>query len=218
MNDMRNILFDLDGTLIHSLPGIVDTIQATLRSLGKNPSSGQAFQSLVGYPLETVFEKLLGADDPDIGLAVRKYRELYMVTGLSRAYPFRGVPKMLEGLRAEGRSLFIVTARNETVARMILRDHGLDGLILSVRGERAEERWNSKADLVAEVMMKHGLAASDTTVVGDRHFDIEAALANGCMPIGVTYGYGTREELIDGGTEVLLDSVEELAEYLMKRK
>jgi phosphoglycolate phosphatase len=212
---MRNILFDLDGTLIHSLPGIEETIQATLKSLQKPTSNGQTFRPLVGYPLESVFTQLLGENDPDVELAVATYRNLYMELGLPMARPYEGIPELLETLYSEGRSLFVVTARNEEVAKMILHNHAMDPFLKSVRGERQGDGRDTKADLVAEVMLDQGLTAAETVMVGDRRFDTEAALLNGCSAVGVTYGYGSAEELIDAGTPVLAANPEELGAVLL---
>ena len=215
MRNRHNVLFDLDGTLIHSLPGIEETLRATLKFLGKNTFSSQLFRPLVGYPLETVFSILLGEGHPDIDSAVSTYRKLYVKLGLPQAYPFEGIPKMLADLHTEGRSLFVVTARNEEMALKILKNHGMNGYILSVRGEREGDGRDSKGELVADVLRNYTLPAEDTVMVGDRRFDSEAALANGCAAVGVTYGYGTREELTEGGAGILVDSPEELANLLL---
>ena len=215
MKKTHNILFDLDGTLIHSLPGIEDALQATLKSIGKNGYSKEVFRPLVGYPLETVFKKLIGKNDPDVALAVKAYRKFYMEVGLDQARPYDGILEMIRALYDKNRSLHVVTARNEQVAGKILQDHVLGEYIISVRGERQGDGRESKRDLLAEVLRDHRLDPSDTVMVGDRRFDTEAALANGCLAIGVTYGYGTREELIDSGADVLVDSPRELAEILI---
>lgn len=214
MNDKTNIMFDLDGTLIHSLPGIEKALEATLKSLGKDGFHKEAFRPLVGYPLETVFSKLLGDNDPDIGLAVTAYRKFYMELGLIQAHPYKGIPEMLRSLSNGNRSLYVVTARNEEVAKAILRDQKMSEFILSVRGERQGDGRESKTDLLAEVIKDHSLDPAATVMVGDRRFDTEAALVNGCLAVGVTYGYGTREELVESGAEVLADTPEELAEIL----
>lgn len=214
MKNKSNILFDLDGTLIHSLPGIEEALKTTLKSLGKNGYSKEAFRPLVGYPLETVFSKLLGENDPDVNLAVVTYRKFYMKLGLTQAHPYEGILEMLRTLYAGNRSLYVVTARNEEVAKIILEDHNMSGYILSVRGERQGDGRESKTDLLAEVILDNRLDPVDTVMVGDRRFDTVAALANGCSSIGVTYGYGTREELIESGANILVDTPQELANTL----
>jgi phosphoglycolate phosphatase len=214
LRSKNNILFDLDGTLIHSLPGIEEALKATLKSLGRNGYSKEIFRPLVGYPLETVFTKLLGENDPGVEMAVSSYRKFYMALGLGQARPYNGIPEMLRALYTENRSLHVVTARNEEVAKTILGDHDMSTYIISVRGERRGDGRESKNDLLAEVIRDHSLAPADTVMVGDRRFDTEAALANGCSSIGVTYGYGTREELVEGGADVLVDTPEELAQIL----
>ena len=214
MKDYRNIFFDLDGTLVDSLPGIERTLTATLDALGADPEKAPPFRPLIGYPLETVFSRLLGEGHPGIGAASRTYRSLYPDLGLRETYPYEGIREMLEALSAKGKSLFIVTARNERMAGQILQNHGLSGYIRSVRGEREGDGRDDKADLVADVLAGFDLCASETVVVGDRRFDVQAALANGCRAIGVTYGYGTREELAEGGTAVLVETPAQLADLL----
>ncbi len=214
MKNLPNIFFDLDGTLVDSLPGIEKTLRAALLTVGADPETVPAFRPLVGYPLETVFSFLLGEGHPEVAAAARTYRRLYPEMGLPGAMPYEGIPEMLRALRSGGKNLHIVTARNETMAGKILKNHGLDGYILSVRGEREGDGRESKADLVADVLVNFHLNPSETVMIGDRRFDTEAARANGCMAIGVTYGYGTREELVEGGTEVLADTPAELANIL----
>ena len=214
MKNLPNIFFDLDGTLVDSLPGIEKTLRAALQSVGADPETVRTFRPLVGYPLETVFSFLLGEGHTEVGSAARTYRRLYPEMGLPWTRPFEGIPEMLRTLKERGKRLYIVTARNEAMAGLILKNHGLDGYILSVRGEREGDGRENKADLVADVLRCFDLDPSDTVMVGDRRFDTEAARANGCMAIGVTYGYGTREELTEEGTGVLAGSPAELANIL----
>lgn len=214
MKNYPNIFFDLDGTLVDSLPGIEKTLRATLQAVGADPETAPTFRPMVGYPLETVFSFLLGEGHPEVETAVRTYRRLYPETGLPGTIPYEGIPEMLRSLQAGGKNLYIVTARNESMAGLILKNHGLDGYILSIRGERDGDGRENKADLVADVLGNFNLNPSETVMIGDRRFDTEAARANGCMAIGVTYGYGTREELAEGGTEVLADTPAELANIL----
>jgi phosphoglycolate phosphatase len=216
MKDKPNILFDLDGTLIHSLPGIEASLAATLKILGKKSYEHETFMPLVGYPLNTVFEKLLGEDDPDIGFAVQTYRRYYLELGLPQTHPYDGTREMLGTLHRQNRFLYVVTARNEEVAKTILRDHRLDAFILSVRGERHGDGRETKIDLLAEIIREHHLGPAETVMVGDRRFDMDAAIAAGCSAVGVTYGYGSRKELIDSGAGVLAETQEELVRILME--
>lgn len=212
----KNILFDFDGTLMDTWPGIERTIHATLRALEGPVPDASVNQGLVGMPLIKVFETLLGTEGRGAERAIGKYRELFPLVGLAGARPFEGAKEMLEKLKAGERNLFLVTARNERIARRMMEDHGLTGFFTWVRGEGEGEVLNGKAHMVAEVLEKFGLLPADCLFVGDRRFDVDAAKANGVPAVGVTYGYGSREELREAGAGRLADSVRELEEMLLQ--
>lgn len=215
MTAANNILFDFDGTLMNTWPGIEATLSASLQALNIPVRDDAITQALVGIPLMRVFEELLDGDPANAGLATQKYRELFPVVGMPGARPFEGVVGMLEELTLRGRVLFLVTARNEMITKQMMKDHGLTGFFTWVRGEQEGEVPDSKAHMVAEVLHRFDLKPGDCVMVGDRRYDIEAAHANGIQAVGVTYGYGTNEELMDAGATLLAGSIAELGEMLI---
>ena len=208
-----NILFDLDGTLMHTLPGIERTIAVTLETLSRSVD-GRAIRPLVGMPLEEVFGQLLGKGDPSVPRAVRTYRDLFVEVGLPHAFPFAGIPVLVRDLHRQGRRLFVATNRNEEISRTMLTAHGLAGFFTEIRGERPGEEKDAKAPRVAELIRNHALDPADTVMVGDRSFDALAARANGVPAVGVTWGYGTAEELTEAGVQRLVSSPDCLAAAL----
>lgn len=213
---MKSVLFDFDGTLMDTWSGIEDTIRKTLEVLGL-PAGGKAVtRALVGMPLTKVFEELTDGSARQVEMAAQKYRELFPVTGMSKARPFEGVVRLLEGLTARSFSLFLVTARNEINTNQMLEDHRLEGFFTWVRGEREGEVPDGKAHMVEEVVGNFELDPGNCIMVGDREYDIKAALANGMHSIGVTYGYGTSKELRDAGAGKLVGSVADLAGVLLR--
>ena len=212
---MKTILFDFDGTLINTWPGIEATLRASLEALDIPIREGVITRSLVGMPLLRVFEEILEGDPSGAELVTRKYRELFPVVGMSGARPFEGVLGMLEELKRKNRQLFLVTARNETITKQMMAAHGLSGFFTWVRGEQEGENPDGKAHMIAEVLQKFSLSRPDCVMVGDRSYDIDAALANSIEAIGVTYGYGTEGELKDAGSGQLAGSIEELKGMLL---
>jgi phosphoglycolate phosphatase len=217
MTAANNILFDFDGTLMNTWPGIEATLSASLQALNIPVRDDAITQALVGVPLMRVFEELLDGDPANASLATQKYRELFPVVGMSGARPFEGVVRMLERLTLGGRVLFLVTARNEMITKQMMKDHGLTGFFTWVRGEQEGEVPDGKAHMVAEVLHRFELDPGGCVMVGDRRYDIDAANANGMKAVGVTYGYGTDEELVDAGASLLIGSIEELEEMLLKK-
>jgi phosphoglycolate phosphatase len=212
---MDNILFDFDGTLMDTWPGIERTILETLESLELEPAGHVVDRSLVGIPLVRVFEKLLGDNGPVAWEATLRYRELFPGVGLPAAGPFEGASEMLERLKKRGRSLYVVTARNEMITRRMIMEHGLADFITAVRGEKEGEVPDGKGHMVAEVLDRFSLDPGRTVMVGDRRYDMEAATANGVAALGVTYGYGSAEELVASGADRIAESISEVAAILL---
>ena len=211
---MRGVLFDFDGTLMDTWPGIETVLRATLRDLGMTHRERHISRGLVGMGLAKAFQELLGGGE-DLGeMAAERYRELFPEIGMPHARPYEGVVPLLGTLRGKGVALYVVTARNEVITRRMLSDHGLDTCFTFVRGEKEGEKPDGKGPMVAEVLERFSLPPGQCVMVGDRRYDMEAALANGLGAIGVTYGYGSREELQESGAGTLVDSVKELEEIL----
>jgi phosphoglycolate phosphatase len=201
---------------MNTWPGIERTIRAALQALDIPTLEGVIDHALVGMPLAKVFEEILGHDSKSAEHATRKYRELFPLVGLSGARPYEGVMGMLMNLISGGRDLFLVTARNEKIARQMMNDHGLTGFFTWVRGEREGEVPEGKSHMVAEVLQKFSLIPEECVLVGDRRYDMDAAKTNGLQAVGVTYGYGTGEELAEAGAGRLAGSIGELTKILME--
>jgi phosphoglycolate phosphatase len=215
MTMVKNIFFDFDGTLMDTWTGIETTINASLQALDIIVPDDAVTRDLVGIPLLRVFEVLLDGDTVRAGIASQKYRELFPTVGMPGARPFDGVPGMLDGLKVGGREVFLVTARNEIITKQMLKNHGLNRFFTWVRGEQEGEVPGGKERMVAEVLERFDLDPGNCVMVGDRRYDVEAARANGVQAIGVTYGYGTKEELMDAGAGALAGSIAELEEILV---
>lgn len=214
--DVKNILFDFDGTLIDTWPGIETTLKASFKALEFNVHAGAITAALVGMPLMKVFDQILEGDRDKADLAVQKYRELFPLVGMAASRPFDGAAKLLKDLNEDSRSLYLVTARNEGITKKMMSDHDLAGYFKWVRGEREGEHPDGKAHMMAEVLEKFSIDPLECVMVGDRRFDMEAARINSIRPIGVTYGYGTEDELVDAGAAMLADSIGALERILLE--
>ena len=214
---MNTVFFDFDGTLIDTWPGIEKTLRGSFQALALPVRDEEITTELVGVPLLKVFERLLGADSEMAEAAVQKYRDLFPETGISGSRPFEGAVGMLEELKRRKTDLFLVTARNEAITKQMMAEHGLNGFFTWVRGEREGEALDSKTGMMAEVLQRYNVPPGSCVMVGDRRYDMEAALANNIGAIGVTYGYGTREELLEAGAGQLAGSVGELRDILFHK-
>ena len=187
------IFFDLDGTVVDSKPGILASCDAALRSLGHRPE-GLEVDKLIGPPLEEVMAEVLGRfGDDRVAEAVLAYREHYGSAGILETTVYPGLAAALDQLGALKARLYIATSKRTVFAERILARLGLLDRFAGVRG--AEPGGvEAKAEVIADLLRRHGLAARQCLMVGDRRQDVEGARANGIATVGVLWGYGDREE------------------------
>lgn len=194
-----SILFDLDGTVVDSQPGILASCQAALRALG-HPAEDLDIGGLIGPPLEDVLNVVLARfGDHRVDQAVAAYRDHYGSTGYRATTAYPGVGEALDQLRALDATLFIATSKRTVFARKILEHLKLIDRFAGVYGSEPDGTFDRKAELIAHVLERHKLLATSCLMVGDRRHDVEGARANGVATVGVLWGYGEADELRTAG-------------------
>lgn len=196
-----NVLLDLDGTLIDPKPGILGSVQYALRQMGQEPPPVDALTWAIGPSLRSTFARLVG--DAGAEEAVTHYRRNYADGAMFECEVYAGIPQVLAQLRAAGHRLVIVTAKPHVFAGPIVSRLGLETHVAAVYGPELDGTRDDKADLLAYVLAREGIRPHAAVMVGDRRFDMLAAVANGVAGLGVAWGYGSREELLDAGAREL---------------
>ena len=193
------ILFDLDGTVVDSKPGILASCNAALHSLGHRPGSLD-IDNLIGPPLEEVLTEVLGQfGDDRVAEATLAYRNHYGSTGFLETTVYPGVGAALDRLLALKATLYIATSKRTIFAEKILEHLDLIDRFAGVHGSEPGGTVDRKTDLIAFVLKRHQLNADRCLMVGDRRQDAEGARANGVSTVGVLWGYGSRDELETAG-------------------
>jgi phosphoglycolate phosphatase len=123
---------------------------------------------------------------------------------------------MLIELRSKAYQLFVATSKPQVFAEKILRHFSLADHFIEIHGNDLEGRLDDKAELLRELLERRELRAEETIMVGDRKHDVIAAKRNGVMSLGVTYGYGTKDELVEAGVDYLCHSPLEVVSQIMK--
>ena len=191
-----NVLLDLDGTLTDPALGITNCIAYALTGLGVAAPPSQELHFAIGPPLRGSFATLLATDDAQlIERAMVLYRERFADTGLFENTLYDGVPEVLAALKAQNHRLILATAKPHVYARRILDYFGILAPFDAIYGSELDGTRQHKGDLLAHLISRENIDPQTAVMVGDRHHDIDAAHANGCLAIGVTYGYGSAEEL-----------------------
>lgn len=217
-DSIKNVLFDLDGTLTDPREGITRCIQYALEQLNRPVPAQSALEAYIGPPLRSTFASLLASTDAAlVETAVGFYRERFAAVGLYENELYAGVFPMLERLQAARLRLFVATSKVATFAERILEHFGLSSFFEGVYGSTLEGRFDNKVDLLRHLLASERLSAAETLMVGDRQHDVIAARQNRIFSLGVTYGYGTRAELTAAKAGALCDSPEEVAAFLSER-
>lgn len=216
-DSIKNVLFDLDGTLTDPREGITRCIQYALEQLNRPVPAQSALEAYIGPPLRSTFSLILASTDTAlVETAVGFYRERFAAAGLFENELYAGVPSMLESLQAARLRLFVATSKVGMFAERILEHFGLSSFFEGVYGSTLDGRFDNKVDLLRHLLASERLAAAETLMIGDRRHDVIAARQNLIFSLGVTYGYGTRAELTAAKADALCDSPEDVAEFLLE--
>ena len=197
--DLEAIYFDLDGTLTDPKPGITRSIQYALQKLD-HPTmpTEDELTWCIGPPLRASFVRLLGAET-SADLAVSYYRERFSDIGLYENGVYDGIGDVLTQLCTSGHRLFVATSKPHVFAERIIDHFGLRDHFERVFGSELDGTRVDKSHLLEYALKQASVDPARTLMIGDRSHDMVGAKNNGMKGIGVLYGYGTRDELLDAG-------------------
>lgn len=212
----NTILFDLDGTLVNSQEGITKSIQHAMKELNKPVPSCQQLIPCIGPPLIDSFLDILGLEYDLAVQAVDLYRKRYDEAGKYELFAYDGIERMLETLNTSGYKLFVATSKPQPVAREIINHTGLTHYFDQVYGAQLDGRHKDKASLLKHLLEEEQLEESQTLMIGDRKFDILGASANQMASLGVTYGFGSLDELQEHKATYLAASPSDIAKFLQR--
>jgi phosphoglycolate phosphatase len=214
-NSPSIIFFDLDGTLSDSREGITKCLCYALEQIGREPPSRAELEKFIGPPLRKIFPDLLSDAGLDlVEKCVSLYRERYGAVGIYESVLYPDIRELLSSLRQMSFRLFVVTSKSQIYAERVIAHFSLTNYFEAVYGPACDGRFDDKRELVAYVLQELGVRPAEVVMVGDRRDDIAAAVVNGCSAVGITYGFGSVEELTTAGASALVHSPLELVKLL----
>lgn len=214
---MNTILFDLDGTLIDTQEGILNCLVYAMESMGFEPGDRESLRVFLGPPLDLMFAEYCRFTPRETQEAVRKFRERYALSGMVENTLYPGMKEALNRLSGAGMTLCVATSKLESFARKILERHGILSCFREVAGASPDGRVSTKAQVLAALFERlGGVEPEETIMVGDRKYDVEGAKTYGIPTLGVTYGFGSQEELREAGALLLASTPGQMADRLLK--
>ena len=207
------ILFDVDGTLIDSAPGILNTLEMVFRDMGVDLTNVN-LRRYIGPPLRKSFAEHF-SDPAKIEEATERYRMIYHEKGSHEGGVYPGMPEMLRRLKDAGFTLCTATCKPTEVVTPILEEQGIAGYFAFIGGASMDESRDTKTDVIRHVLRQPALQGKRVLMVGDRSDDLQGAANCGLDAVGVLYGYGSREELEPFHPKLLVESCKELTDELL---
>ncbi len=200
--DSIALIFDLDGTLTDSKPGILGCLRKVIDERGLDFAG--PLDRFIGPPVEEWVSYLLpdGSEEEHAALA-RDYRACYDREGWSNNSVYPGVREMLGELHASGFPLYVCTSKHHHFAVRILEAFELAQFFAAIYGDKLEYSSHSKADLLARIIGEQSIDRGNAWMIGDRSFDIEAAHANDLRCVAAGWGYGSADEFADANADAV---------------
>lgn len=212
MKNYNYILFDLDGTITDPKVGITKSIDYALKSFGIETENLDSLCKYIGPPLKYAFGDGYGFDEEKVNLAISKYREYFCVTGLYENIVYTGIEEVLKNLHDKGKKLMIATSKTTKFAKIILEHFNLIQYFDFVAGSEMDGTRSEKWEVIRYIMEENHISnISEIIMIGDRKYDIIGAKIAGIDSVGVLYGYGDRNELIDAGADYIIEKVEDIS-------
>lgn len=213
---MKKVLFDLDGTLINSQEGITKGVQYALREyLGIEEPDLESLRCFIGPPLALMFDQKYHVPAEKIEPTVAKYREYYDSIGMNQCELYPGVKEVLLRMHEKGYMIGLASSKPERNCVTILEHKGVAGYFDYIVGASIGPERREKVLVLEEAFRRMDVTdRSQIVLVGDTKYDAVGAVKAGIDCIGVTYGFGTREELFDAGAVAVFDTLEEVEAYL----
>ncbi|MGD8191898.1 HAD family hydrolase [Brevibacillus ginsengisoli] len=216
MNNYKVVLFDLDGTLTDPKIGITKSVQYALEKMGIVESDLDKLEPFIGPPLHESFAEFYSFDEEQTKLAIEFYRERYKDKGMFENVLYQGIPQLLEELKKQQKVLIVATSKLTVFSEKILQHFNIDQYFDLIVGSNLDGTRASKTEIIQHILNEmKDYERQDFIMIGDRKYDIIGANNTGIDSIGVTYGYGSMDELRQLNPTCIVHAVEELKTKLL---
>lgn len=210
----KNLFFDLDGTLVNSQEGIFNSIKYAAEKMNFSMPDINTLRKFIGPPPHYSFKKYFSIDDNTTEESIKKYREYYKSKGIFECELYPGMINMLK-LLSEKYDLYVTTSKPLPLATEVLKKLNIDIYFKEIAGPPFDGLTVTKMHVVMGIIEKYNLNKNECVLIGDTRFDGEGAQLSDIDFIGVTYGFGTIEELNEFKPIALLKDTQEITKYFI---
>lgn len=208
------VFFDFDGTIADTGVGIFNSVSYAIAAMGFPPLPDDRLRTFIGPPVFDSFRRELGMNEEEAAKAVEKYRERYSESGIFQLDVYDGIEKLIKELKNSGIKVAIASSKPEKFVKRLIDYLKIGNLIDFIAAPESDKAPDKKTVLVERAVKHFGVEKSRALMIGDRYFDIDGANGAGVESIGVTFGYGSREELEKAGSTYLADNSEDIRKII----
>lgn len=207
----KYILFDLDGTLLNTYPGVSNAVKYTMEFYGKLIPNDTEMRKYLGPPLCDSFRDLAGFSEESIPDAIKKFREYYLRYGVYEYEFFEDLKPTFLKLHKMGCILAVATSKLENSAVTMLKHAGIYDEFDFVCGSTQDSTRVTKTQVVEHVINHYGITDKKSVILlGDRENDITGAKNNGIDCCGILCGFGSRKEFEENGATYILPNISDI--------
>lgn len=212
---IKAILFDLDGTLIDSSEGIINSVLYTLEKYGMEEKNPDSIRRFIGPPLAKSFMNYYNFSEEEAKKAVAIYRERYQPIGAYECSLYEGVEECIRDLKEKGFLIGLASSKPEVMCRKILEHFNIINLFDDVVGATFDGKIDTKEEVLHEVMRRwNELAVDEMCLIGDTIFDVDGANKVGIPCIGVSFGFGDINQMLEAGAISICNHMKELPQTI----
>ncbi|MBU6451524.1 MAG: HAD family hydrolase [Cyanobacteria bacterium REEB67] len=210
-------IFDFDGTLVDSTPGIVDVMKVVIDEYKFEAPMLDVWRNLVGVPLPRQMEIILPGRGPEFHLEVAdRYRAIYDGMAIEICPPFPHLMAMLNELQEKGVHVTIASSKRSHLVQVVLDHHGIAHHFKLVVGAQDVTNHKPHPESVHHILKHLTIDPADAVVIGDASYDLDMARNAGVDAIGVTSGIHSREVLLLSEPRHIVNGLEEVVPLILE--
>ncbi len=211
------ILFDLDGTIINSAEGIMNSLRDAFQKFKIPLNTYEELYPFIGPPIRESLKEFAHVEEENLIEVIQHYRNYYIKKGLYECYLYPYIIELLNILKEKGKKLALATNKPYVYSKKILDNFHITSYFDYIGAPRDDDHLLNKTDIIQRIIQELKIKnLKDVIMIGDRYFDIEGAKNNRIDSIGVLYGFGSREELAQHQATFIVNEVKDILKIIEK--